>query len=111
MNHSGPTALIVAITLGFNLAAAQAGPCAAAIAQFEKAVRESKSNPGPGPGAPQSVGAQLEHQPTPESMKLAEQRAQKGFEAVLARAKMLDAKGKRAACMEALTDAKLIYFQ
>jgi hypothetical protein len=30
---------------------------------------------------------------------------------VLARAKKLDAEGKRAACTEALTDAKLIYFQ
>jgi len=29
----------------------------------------------------------------------------------LARAKKLDAEGKRAACTEALTDAKLIYFQ
>ena len=44
-------------------------------------------------------------------MKQAERRARAGFEAVLARAKKFDAEGKRAECMEALTDAKLIYFQ
>jgi thiamine monophosphate synthase len=49
--------------------------------------------------------------PTPESVNQAERRAKAGIEAVLARAKKLDAEGKRAACMEALTDAKLIYFQ
>jgi hypothetical protein len=111
MNKRGIAALIVVLALSFDLASAHAGPCTEAIAQFEKAVRESKSNPDAGPGGPQSIAAQLEHQPTAESMKLAERKAQKGFQAVLARAKMLDAEGKRAACMEALTDAKLIYFQ
>jgi len=103
--------LIAATALSLGLASAHAGPCTAKIKQFERAVRNSKPGPGTGPGLPQSIGAQLSHQPTPESVKQAERRAQAGFEAVLARAKKLDAQGKRAACTEALTDAKLIYFQ
>jgi hypothetical protein len=111
MNRRGLAGLILGATLGLTLASAQAGPCTQEIAQFEAAVRASKSTPGAGPGAPQSIGAQLEHQPTPQSVKEAEARAQTGFEAVLARAKALDAEGNRDACMKALSDAKLIYFQ
>ena len=92
-------------------AAAHAGPCTAKIKQFEKAVRELKSGHPLGPGLPQSIDAQLSYQPTPKSVKQAERRAWAGFEAVLARAKKLDRENKRAACTEALTDAKLIYFQ
>ena len=101
---------IATTVLGLSVAA-QAGPCTAKIKQFEKAVRESKSGHALGPGLPQSIDAQLSYQPTPESVKQAEQRAWAGFEAVLARAKKLDREGKQAACTEALTDAKLIYFQ
>lgn len=109
MNCKISAPLIVAAAFGFNLASAHAGPCTPEIEQFEKAMREA--GPGAGPSAPQSIGAQLSHQPTAESMKQAERRARAGFEAVLARAKKFDAEGKRAECMEALTDAKLIYFQ
>src|SRR5262249_48971807 len=47
---------------------AHAGPCTTAIAQFERAVRQSANNPDAGPMAPQSIGAQLNRQPTPGSM-------------------------------------------
>lgn len=103
--------LIAALALNLDLTTAHAGPCTAKIKRFERAVRESKPDPGVGPSLPQSIGAQLSHQPTPRSVMQAGQRAQAGFEAVLARAKRLDREGKRAACTEALTDAKLIYFQ
>ena len=55
------------------------------IAQFEQAV--SAGNPNAGPMAPQSIGAQLGYQPTPASIKRAEQRAKAAFAATLARAK------------------------
>jgi hypothetical protein len=90
---------------------AAAGPCTSKTKQFERSVRESQSDPSIGLGLPQSIGAQLSYQPTPKSVKQAQQRAQAGFEAVLERAKKLDAEGKRAECTEALTDAKVIYFQ
>jgi len=86
---------------------AHAGPCT--IAQFEKAVRQSANNPDAGPMAPQSIGAQLNRQPTPGSMKRAEERARASFDGVMARAKRLDARGDRTGCRRALTAAKRMY--
>ena len=88
---------------------AHAGPCTTAIAQFERAVRQSANNPDAGPMAPQSIGAQLNRQPTPGSMKRAEERARASFDAVMARAKRLDARGDRTGCRRALTAAKRMY--
>jgi hypothetical protein len=58
--------------------------------------------------APQSVGAQLEHQPTPASVKAAQARLQKTF-AAMARAKLFDAQGNREGCTRELTAAKRMY--
>src|SRR5207249_6807989 len=95
--------------LGVSLVTAEAGPCTKEIAQFEKAVHQSAKNPDAGPTARQSIGAQLGHQPTPGSVKQAEERTQTTFEGALARAKRLDAQGKRAGCMRALADAKRLF--
>ena len=70
--------LIAVLALSLDLTSAHAGPCPAKIKQFESAVRNSKPGPGVGPSLPQSIGAQLSYQPTPESVKTAEQRAQAG---------------------------------
>jgi len=59
--------------------------------------------------APQSIGAQLDRQPTPASVKRADGRAQASFDAAIARAKRLDARGDRAGCMRALTGTKRMY--
>jgi len=88
---------------------AHAGPCANAVAQFEQAVRQSAKNPGAGPTASQSVGAQTGRQPTPDSVKRADESAQATFEATLARAKSLDAQGDEAGCSRALADAQRMY--
>ena len=90
-------------------ASAHAGPGSNKIAQFEKAVRQSANNPDAGPMAPQSIAAQLDRQPTPGSVKRAEERAQASFYAAMARAKRLDARGDRAGCTRALTAAKRMY--
>jgi hypothetical protein len=82
-----------AVCLGF--APANAGPCTTVIVQFEQAVRQSAGNPNAGPMAPQSIGAQLDRQPTPSSVKRAEEHAQATFAATLARAKRLEARGDR----------------
>jgi len=87
---------------------AHAGPCTKKIARFEKAVHQSAQNPSVGPMAPQSIGAQLGHQPTPGSVKQADVKAQKSFDAALARAKTLDAKDKRK-CVRALAYAKRLF--
>jgi hypothetical protein len=101
--------LLVAAALGLGVAAAHAGPCTSRIAQFERAVRQSAGNPNAGPMAPQSIGAQLDVQPTPASVRRAEQKAQATFAASLARAKRLDAQGHRAGCTRALAAARRMY--
>jgi hypothetical protein len=106
MNPSAMT-LVVYIALGLGVTSAHAGPCADEIAQLEKAVRQSESNPVAGPTAQQSIGAQLGHQPTPQSVRRAEVDSKAGLDAILIRAKALDAEGKTAECMELVGTAKL----
>lgn len=102
-------AFIIGAAFGLSVASAYAGPCSIQIAQFEKAVRQSANDPDAGPMARQSIGAQLGHQPTPVSVKRADQRAQAAFDAALARAKKLDSRGNRAGCTRALVNAKRMY--
>ena len=102
-------AWVVAAALGLSIAPAHAGPCTSKIAQFEKAVRQSAGNPNAGPMGPQSIGAQLGYQPTPASIKRAEERAKATFAATLARAKRLDKQGNRVGCTRALAAAKQMY--
>ena len=68
----GATASIICAVLCLCAAFAQAGPCSEDIAQFEAAIRQSAGNPYAGLTGPQSVGAQLEQQPTPQSVKRAQ---------------------------------------
>jgi len=105
----GPTAPIICAVLCLFSTVAQAGPCSRDIAEFEAAMRRSAGNPNAGLTAPQSVGAQLDRQPTPDSLKQAQERLQAKFSATMARAKRLDAKGDRAGCTRALSAAKRMY--
>jgi len=95
--------------LSLGIASAHAGPCTSAIAQFEQALRQSGNDPDAGPTARQTIGAQLGHQPTPSSVKRADQQAQTNFAAALARAKRLDARGNRSGCRRALAEARRLY--
>ena len=99
--------LVVCIALGLGVTSAHAGPCSDEIAQLENAVRQSESNPAAGPTAPQSIGAQLHRQPTPDSVRRAEVDSIPGLDAILTRAKALDAEGKTAECMALVGTAKL----
>jgi len=76
------------------------------IAKFEAEIRQSEGNPSAGLTAPQSDAAQLDRQPTLDSLKQAQERLQSKFSATMARAKRLDAKGNRAGCARALSAAK-----
>ena len=109
MNRRLAAFVVISAALVFSVASAHAGPCTTQIAQFEQAVRQSANNPGAGPMALQSIGAQIDRQPTPGSVKRAEERAQAAFNAALARAKRLDARGDRAGCRRALAAAKGMY--
>ncbi len=77
MNYRTTVAIVAAAMFGFGAAAAQAGPCSAAIARFEAAVRQSANNPNAGPVARETVGAQLGHEPTPASIARARAKARR----------------------------------
>ena len=109
MNYRTTVAIVAAAMSGFGAAAAQAGPCSAAIARFEAAVRQSADNPNAGPVARETVGAQLGHEPTPASIARAQAKARAQFRAALARAKQLDARGDGAGCTKALARAEDMY--
>jgi hypothetical protein len=102
-------AVVFTAILVLGISSAHADPCTAEIAQFELAVRQSAGNPNAGPFGRQWIGAQIDRQPTPASIKRAKERAQANFAATLARAKRLDAQGNRAGCTRALTMARDMY--
>ncbi|MGB7100199.1 MAG: hypothetical protein WBD95_15725 [Xanthobacteraceae bacterium] len=108
MNRRIAAACFISV-FGLGIETAHAGPCSAEIAQFERAVRQSAGNPNAGPFARQSIGAQIDRQPTPRSIKKAQQKAQAEFAATLARAKRLDARDDRAGCTRALSTARDMY--
>jgi hypothetical protein len=98
-------ALVVSIALGVSVSSAHASACSDEIAQLEKAMSEKRATAAP--TAPQSVGAQLGHQPTPQSVRRAEATATTGVDDILNRAKALDADGKTRECMDLVATAKL----
>jgi hypothetical protein len=84
--------------------AAHASPCSERIAVLETAENDLKT----ALHAPQSVAAQLHHQPTPEAVADAESRAKiEKLDGVLAAARKLDAQGKEAECLTFLQKAGL----
>ncbi|WP_125461536.1 MULTISPECIES: hypothetical protein [Rhodomicrobium] len=83
--------------------AVQAGLCTPEIAHFEDSTRYMDSVPS----GKQTIGAQLHHQPTPESVEQATKAAETGVAATLAKARDLDSKGEDTACLKLLDDAKL----
>jgi hypothetical protein len=92
---------------------AQAGPCTAQIDDVEQKIHQAQAArelSGAGaPSAPQSVGAQLHHQPTPGSVAGAEDKAREAAAAALNAARNADAAGDAAGCARALADAKALY--
>src|SRR5260370_27843542 len=109
MSNPRMTASLLSAVLALPATDAWAGPCTSDIAQFEAAISRSQGNPFAGLTAPQSVGAQLEHQPTPASVKQAQARLKSTFSATMARAKRYDAQGNRPRCTRALTAPKRMY--
>jgi hypothetical protein len=104
---------LAAVTFFGSAAAIQAGPCSSQISQVEAQIRKAQAIAQPGgagePSAPQSVGAQLHHQPTPGSVQSAEHKANADGEAALDRARQADAAGDVSACNKALSEAKALY--
>jgi hypothetical protein len=101
-------ALIGCVTNFLAYGPAQAGPCTADIAQFESFMQQTGHDPGAGLSAPQSIDAQLNHQPTRGSVQRAESRLRSTFAARMARAKSLDAQDDPR-CVVALNAARKLY--
>jgi hypothetical protein len=97
--------MIAFAIIGLDMASARTDTCSDEIGQLEALV-ESMGNPMAKPRLSQSVGAQLHHQPTPESVRRAEEDARLRFAAILARAKILIAEGKTTECMQSVAEAK-----
>jgi hypothetical protein len=109
MSNPGISAALVGAVLALAATNASAGPCTSDIADFEAAIARSQGNPLAGLSAPQSIGADLGHQPTPASVKAATARLKKTFAATMARAKRYDAQGNGPGCTRELTAAKRMY--
>ena len=101
------TTLVVPIALALALTSARASPCSDEIANLETAINASERSPALVPTAPQSVGAQLHHQPTPQSVQRAEAAPSPELNDIITRAKVLDAEGKTKECMELVATGKL----
>jgi hypothetical protein len=104
---------LVALIAGASLlgasGVAHSGPCTAQIAQVEQQIAVAPPGPQSGPTAPQTLGAQLHHQPTPADVEHAERFASKLWHAALMRAVKADAAGDATGCRAALNEAKNLY--
>ena len=107
--RQGIAAFATGAVLGLSPAFAHAGPCTAAIAQFEAAVRASAGNPMAGLMARQTTAAQMNRQPTVASVDQEQERLKAQFAATMARAKRLDARRDRKGCTGALNAARRMY--
>ena len=102
-----PALVFIAVTgTAFS---AHAGPCSAQIARVEQQISAASANSEIGPTSAQTVGAQLGHQPTPQTIRDAEMRADALTQAGLERVKKADTAGNAAACTQALIALKEWY--
>ncbi len=93
---------------------AAAGPCAPMIARAQAQVdARIDAQAGSGATAPESTGAMLHHQPTPDSIAKAEQKIGDGSRAeaalaLLAQARKADAAGDTAGCERTLEELRVM---
>lgn len=112
-SRAGVLVVAASTALLCGAAAAHGGPCTADIARLDQQIAQLQAAPPPSgagePTAPQSVGAQLHHQPTPGEVQHAESQANADGDAALARARKADAAGNAEQCASALGEAKRLY--
>jgi hypothetical protein len=113
VGRSASVGLLVAtaaVTLLCGSGAAHSGPCTSQIEELERQIGHVSSSAKSGPTAPQSIEAQLHHQPTPETVRNAEREANAHAAAALQRARQADTDDNPAACAKALDEAKRHWF-
>ena len=101
-------AVLICVVFGQLGGTAHASACADEIAQLSERSASLQPQAGAALSAPQSIGAHLGHQPTPESVQRAEEGAWSNLATLLARAEALDADGKQAECMATVANARRI---
>jgi hypothetical protein len=100
---------VIAIASTLRIATASAGPCAGEIADFRSSLsRDNNGEPTFIGTAPQSIGAQLEHQPTRESLEQAKKQVQAQILMVVTQVEALDSEGKQSECRNALATKLLL---
>jgi hypothetical protein len=102
-------AIAPAIIALVTASSAYAGPCTSELAHIEQKIAAASTSVAAGPSAPQSVGAQLGHQPTPETVQSGEHQAGALGQAIMDRARKADDAGDAQACMQALDELKDLY--
>jgi hypothetical protein len=105
MCHRIAASLVATIALVQLIDPALAGQCAKEVDALRHSLRQQQGAVGT---APQSVGAQLGHQPTAASIASAQQQAKSELVMLLDQAKALDAQGKQKECADALAKAMLL---
>jgi len=100
--------LALCVLQGATIAAAAAGPCTAQIEQIDKALSQRTSGWNVGPTGQQTTAAQRHVQPTPQSVEQAQQSAQERLNALLARARSLDAAGDATECAKAVEQIRMM---
>lgn len=102
MAHKGFAMLVVALTAG----AAQAAPDASCDDTVARLDAFLKAHPGATGALPQTVGAQLTHQPTRQSLAEAEQASREHVVGLLAKAKAQQSAGEEQACRATLAEVQ-----
>jgi hypothetical protein len=105
MKHRLTAALLIAIAPSLHVAAAPAAECAAQIVELEQPLERQPDLVGT---APQTIDAQLEHQPTPSSVAQAQVRAKSDLARTLEQAKALDEQGRERECVAVLAKARIL---
>jgi hypothetical protein len=100
---------VAATALLSAIGAAYGGPCTAQITQLEQQISLAEANPEVGPSAPETLGAQLHREPTPETLQRSEHKANAAADMALERARKADADGDANVCTKALKEAKNLY--
>jgi len=105
----GRALLGTAVALCLSVTGALAGPCTVEITELEQRISSAPASPPNMPSAPQSVGAQLHRQPTPNTVQSAAGRANADADAALERARKADAENDADGCNAALDEARSLY--
>src|SRR5262245_11604746 len=106
--------LVAYSIIALDVASAYTAPahtdtCSDQIAQLEALLSQWMGNPVAKLTVPQTVDAQLHHQPTPDSVRRAEKNATLVFASILARAKTLNEDGRMTECIQSVVEAKVCW--